>query len=429
MPAAVLSIGTELTRGELVDSNASWLAEELTALGFEVQLHLCVGDDEGVIAEELTRLGRRFEVVVCTGGLGPTSDDVTTAAVARAAGVGLRRDAASLAHIERLYASRGRRMAASNAKQADFPEGARVLPNPLGTAPGFELTVDRARCFFMPGVPSEMRAIFHESVAPAVAGLVERDTCQCHVRTFGLPESGVAELLADLERDHAGITLGYRAHFPEIEVKVHARATTAAEAEERAAAVASLVRERLGEAVFGEREDSFAGAVGERLRRSRVTLAIAESCTGGLVGSMLTAIPGSSDYLLLDAVTYANSAKTQVLGVEPDLLRAYGAVSAECAGAMAEGARRIGGADVAVAITGIAGPGGGSDHKPVGTVWLGLARKDGPTLMYHHRLSGDRERVRTHAAYLALELVRRHAEGWILDEGAGLSTCIDIRGL
>jgi len=288
--------------------------------------------------------------------------------------------------------------------------------------------VGRARCFFMPGVPREMQAIFRDSVRPTVGELAERTTHQRHVRTFGLPESQVAELLEGVEEAHEGITLGYRAHFPEIEVKVHARAESAADAEKLALRVTDLVRERLGEAVFGERDDSFAGAVGERLRDRGLTLALAESCTGGMVGAMLTAVPGSSEYLLLDAVTYANSAKTQILGVEQDLLRAYGAVSAECACAMAEGARRAGGSDVAVSITGVAGPGGGSEHKPVGTVWIALARKDEPTRMFRYQLDGDRDRVRTRAAYLALELVRRHAEGRSLDEGPALATCAEFRG-
>jgi nicotinamide-nucleotide amidase len=429
MPAAVLSIGTELTRGELVNSNASWLAEELTTLGFDVKEHLTIADDEAIIAEELVRLGERAAVVVCTGGLGPTSDDVTSAAVARAAGVPLERDESALAHLERLYASKGREMLDRNAKQADFPQGATVLPNSEGTAPGFEVAVGKARCFFLPGVPGEMRAMFHESVRPAVGALAARDTHQIHIRCFGLPESGVAELLADVESAHEGITLGYRAHFPEIEVKVHARAGSAPEAEAKAAAVAELVRDRLGEAVFGERDDSFAAVVGERLRAKKLTLAVGESCTGGMIGSMITDIPGSSDYLLLDAVTYANSAKTQILGVEQDVLRAYGAVSAECVGAMAEGARRLADSDVAVATTGIAGPGGGSDLKPVGTVWLGLARRDQPTLMYRHQLSGDRDRVRKRTAYIALDLVRRVAEGWDLSKGPSFSTCEEILGL
>lgn len=404
---ALLSIGTELTRGELVDSNAAWLSDQLTSLGYEVCEKVTVADDVTRIAKALTRLASEASLVVATGGLGPTTDDLTTAAVARGCGVPLRRDAAVYEHMKRRYESRGRELLETNAKQADFPEGAFVLPNPEGTAPGFEVALGESRCFFLPGVPREMKPMFLESVCPRIGGRV-RDAHQIHVRTFGLPESEVGRLLEGLEEE--GITLGYRASFPEIEVKVLSRAATEAEATERGLAVAKVVRERLGDFVYGDRDDTFPAVVGGALRDRGMTLSVAESCTGGLIGAMLTAVAGSSEYLLMDAVTYANSAKTQVLGVEVDVLRGYGAVSAECAASMAEGARRVGGSDIAVATTGIAGPGGGTDDKPVGTVWFGLASEEG-TLTLRHLLPGDREQVRTRAAYIALDLVRRAVSG------------------
>jgi nicotinamide-nucleotide amidase len=281
----------------------------------------------------------------------------------------------------------------------------------VGTAPGFAMTLGQARFFFVPGVPREMKHLFHESVVPAIAALAEPRTHQVHLRTFGMTESGVAEALRDLEKTHEGLTLGYRAHFPEIEVKVHVRADSAAEAEQLSHSIADEVRSLLGDAVFGGRADSFAEVVGKALRDEGKTLAVAESCTGGQVGEMLTRIPGASDYLLLDAVVYADSAKESVLGVSPDLLLAHGAVSSETAAAMAEGALRVAGADIAVSITGVAGPGGGTEDKPVGTVWFGLARKDEPTITKHRKLPWERERVQTLAAYFALELVRRAALG------------------
>ena len=298
-------------------------------------------------------------------------------------------------------------MPESNAKQADFPEGATVLPNPVGTAPGFSMIVGRARFFFTPGVPREMKHIFGESIVPVIAGLAERRTHQVHVKTFGMTESGVAQALQGVEEEFPGIRLGYRAHFPEIEVKVHARADSAAQAERLSHAAADKVRAILGDAVFGGEADSFAEVVGNTLRARGKTLAVAESCTGGRVGEMLTRTPGASDYLLLDAVVYANSAKEAVLGVSSELLRAHGAVSAETAAAMAEGALRVAGADIAVSITGVAGPGGGTDDKPVGTVWFGLARKGEPTITRHRKLPWDRDRVQRLSAYIALELVRR----------------------
>ena len=417
MTAAVLSIGTELTRGELVNTNAAWLSEELTQLGFEVVEHATVDDDLERIVTLIRRFSETHQVVVATGGLGPTSDDLTTVAAAKAARVGLFRDESVVEGIRRKFEAFGRVMPESNAKQGDFPEGATVLPNAVGTAPGFAIGFGKARLFFVPGVPREMKHIFVESIRPAIAGLAERRTHQIHIRTFGMTESGVAQTLKGLEEAHPGLTLGFRAHFPEIEVKVHVRSDSAAEAEREAQAIAQKVRDVLGHAVFGGRDDSFPAVVGKALRDKGKKLAVAESCTGGRVGEMLTRVPGSSDYLLLDAVAYSNGAKEAVLGVSPDVLRAHGAVSSETAAAMAEGALRIAGADIAVSITGVAGPGGGTDDKPVGTVWFGLAQRGEPTITRHRKLPWGRDRVQTLSAYVALELVRRAALGRNLDLG------------
>ncbi len=415
MTAALLSIGTELTRGELVNTNAAWLGEAMTQLGFDVIEHATVDDDLDRIVTIVRRFAETHRVVIVTGGLGPTSDDLTTEAAARAAGVALCRDESVVEGIREKFKLFGRVMPESNAKQGDFPEGAEILLNAVGTAPGFAMTVGQARFFFVPGVPREMKHLFQESIASAIESLAERRTHQVHLRTFGMTESGVAETLHDLEDAHDGLTLGYRAHFPEIEVKVHVRAGSADEAERRAESIADEVRARLGDAVFGGREDSFAEVVAQTLRDAGKTLAVAESCTGGQVGEMLTRSPGASDYLLLDAVVYANSAKEAVLGVGSEILAAHGAVSSETAAAMAEGALRVAGADVAVSITGVAGPGGGTDDKPVGTVWFGLARKGEPTITKHRKLSWGRDRVQTLAAYVALEMVRRAVLGRDID--------------
>jgi len=411
MTAAVLSIGTELTRGELVNTNATWLGEELTRLGFDVVEHTTVDDHLDRIVALIHSFAETHRVVIVTGGLGPTSDDLTTAAAAEAAGLELCRDDSVVEGIRQKFEAFGRVMPESNAKQGDFPEGAEILSNPVGTAPGFSMTLGQARFFFVPGVPREMKHIFGESIVPAIAALAEPRTHQVHLRTFGMTESGVAEALRGLEKAHQELTLGYRAHFPEIEVKVHVRADSAAEAERRSHSIADEVRALLGDAVFGGRDDSFAEVVGRALRNQGKTLAVAESCTGGQVGEMLTRVPGASDYLLLDAVVYANSAKESVLGVSPDVLLEHGAVSSETAAAMAEGALRVAGADIAVSITGVAGPGGGTEDKPAGTIWFGLARKGEPTITKHRKLPWGRDRVQTLAAYFALELVRRAALG------------------
>ncbi len=409
MTAAILSIGTELTRGELVNTNASWLSERLTGLGLEVTEQLAIDDDHRRIVEALRALSARHRFVVVTGGLGPTTDDLTTAAAADALGVGLVRDDASLEAIRRRFATINRPMTPSNEKQADFPDGATILANPIGTAPGFGVTLGSARLFFTPGVPAEMRRLWEDHIEPAVAPLVERRTHQIRLRTFGMPESAIGEKLATIEAEEKSVTVGYRATFPEIEVKVLARGGSESEAEATSARVAERVRVTLGPIVFGEGEETYPTYVGSVLRSRGLSLAIAESCTGGLVGQLVTSVPGSSEYLLFDAVTYSNASKISVLGVNEETIRGYGAVSAEVATAMADGARRIADADLSVAITGIAGPGGGSDEKPVGTVFLALARRGATTQSHALKFGGDRERIRMLSAYQALRLVAEAA--------------------
>ena len=406
MTCAVLSIGTELTRGEIINSNAAWLGAELTAIGFEVVEHAVVDDNRDRIAEALRRLATRARVVVSTGGLGPTTDDVTTDAVASSLGVRLVRDDASLDHIRRRFEKFGRTMGPSNAKQADFPEGADILPNPLGTAPGFGVGVGECVAYFMPGVPREMRRMFEVEVVPRIRALARNTLFQIRLHTFGLPESEVGDKLAGIEGAFPGTTIGYRAHFPEIEVKVLARSASRSAARDLCERATVEARGRLGSYVFGEADDTFAGVVGRALRARGWTFAIAESCTGGLVGHMLTREPGASDFLLLDAVTYANSAKVRVLGVDEETIRWHGAVSPEVAAAMALGAKRVAGADIALSLTGVAGPSGGSEGKPVGTVFIAIAKPDGTTEVQQKNFVGDRERIQTLASYAGLQMVR-----------------------
>jgi nicotinamide-nucleotide amidase len=406
MTCAVLSIGTELTRGELVNSNSAWLAAELTAVGFEVVEHAVVDDHPARIVETLQRLADRVRIIVSTGGLGPTTDDVTTQAVASAIDARLVRDDASLEHIRRRFEKAGRTMNALNAKQAEFPEGADILPNPIGTAPGFGVRVGACMGFFMPGVPREMKRMFDEQVVPRIRALANHNLFQSRLHTYGLPESVVGAKLAGIEDDFPGTTIGYLPHFPEVEVKVLARGAGRASARELCERATREVRNRLGSNVFGEGDETFAGVLGRALRSRGWTLAIAESCTGGLVGHMLTREPGASDFLLLDAVTYANSAKARILGVDEETIRWHGAVSPEVAEAMARGARRVSGADVGLSLTGVAGPSGGTEAKPVGTVYIAVARPDGSLEIQHRSFSGDREGIQTLASYAGLQLVR-----------------------
>jgi nicotinamide-nucleotide amidase len=406
MTAAVLCIGTELTRGELLNSNATWLCESITRIGLEVTSVDCVDDDRGRIEAYLRRLAAEHQVIVCTGGLGPTTDDITTECAARVAGVGLARDAASFEHIKERLRRFGRPdMAEANAKQADFPVGSRVLPNPNGTAPGFCLKLGETPAYFMPGVPSEMKAMFDAHIAADLTQLVKRARHQIVLQLFGLPESEANSRLAGVEAAH-GVLIGYRASMAELQVKVLAEADTTEQAYQVARRAADEARQRLGDCVFAEGMTSLTDHVAELLVTKHQTLAIAESCTGGLAAELLTRIPGSSRYFLGGVVAYANDVKVNLLGVPHELLAAHGAVSTEVARAMAEGVRQRLGADWGLAFTGIAGPDGGSEQKPVGLVHWALAGAAG-TEARERVFLGDRALVRRRAALAGFDLIRR----------------------
>jgi nicotinamide-nucleotide amidase len=406
MTSAVLSIGTELTRGEIANTNATWLCEELTLIGHEVTEAVVVPDDRDEIRRTLERLAAKHGVIVSTGGLGPTTDDITNECVAAALGVALERDVASLEAIAARMARFGRTITPSNAKQADFPSGATILPNPNGTAPGFAVNIGgHCRAFFMPGVPAEMKPMFANHVAPDLRMLVTGGSYQVRLRTFGMPESAVNDRLAGVEAAHR-VIIGYRAHFPEIEVKLLARASTQQEAKRISIAAAEVAKSRLGDVVYGEGSVDFAESVGSLFRERNLTMAAAESCTGGLVAQLITEHPGASEFFRGSIVAYDDSVKTAVLGVPATLVASRGAVSTEVTRAMAEGARRALGVDVALAITGLAGPGGTTPAKPVGEVHLAVATADGTT---DRQLSfpSSRSQVRLLAAYAGLSLVRR----------------------
>lgn len=403
--AAVLCIGTELTRGEIVNTNGPWLAGRLTELGFDVRAVDTVDDDAGRITEALRRLGERSEVLVCSGGLGPTTDDLTAATVASLLGVGVEPHGPSVEAIRRRFEKVGRPVNESSLRMADLPVGAEALPNPVGTAPGFAVTIGRSLAVFLPGVPREVEALWSSQVEPRLRQRVTRTSVQLRMRTFGLPESQVGDRLHGLEEEYPGLTIGYRATIPEVEVKLLMRGDDEGQARERVMAIAEEVRSRLGDVVYGDGEDSFPECVARAVRSRGWRLALAESCTGGLIGHLLTSFP-ASEFFSASAVTYANSAKTRLLGVNDDILRAHGAVSAEVAAAMAEGIRRVCDVDIALSVTGIAGPTGGTPEKPVGLVHWAVAHPGG-TLLEHRVLAGERQDIQRMAAFVGLSLVRR----------------------
>ena len=409
--AAILAIGSEMLGPLRQDTNSLWLTGRLEEIGIPVVRKSVVGDDPGSIADELAHAGRFARYVFTTGGLGPTADDVTVAAVAAWLGATLSRNEAFLEKMRERFARRGFEMPACNAKQADFIVGARVLENPRGTAPGFWAERDGVEVVVLPGVPSEMREIMEESVLPVLrergGGAVGRRRV---LRIAGMGESAVEELVAPVYARWKDDPVTILASPGEVQLHLAVRGLPG-EADARLAAMEADFRSVLGPRVFGEDAEDLPRVVGRRLRERGWTVALAESCTGGTIAAMLTDVPGSSDYFLGAVVSYANAAKEGFLGVDPETIRRFGAVSPETALAMARGARDRFGADVAASVTGIAGPDGGTPEKPVGTVHFGLATKDGAALTKRRLFGGDRAVVRRAASIQALELVRRFLAG------------------
>ena len=410
MNAVILSIGTELVRGLRRDTHAADIARAVGALGIDVVRHETVDDAARAVAAAVRRAAGEADVVIATGGLGPTRDDCTRHGLAEAMDAALAEHPDAMAHLEAWAESRGKRISESNRVQALLPEGAEPLPNPVGTAPGIAARLGEAQVFCLPGVAGEMRTMLQATVLPRLrAAAPGRVTRVRTVRTFGLPESEVGERLSDLMAAGRPTRLGTACHAGVIDVHVHASGP-ADEVDRLLEADVAVVRERLGDAVFGEGGRTMEAAVADRLKAAAATVALAESCTGGLVAARLVGVPGMSDHLLEAVVAYANASKVETLGVAESLLATHGAVSEPVARAMAEGVRDRAGADLALAVTGIAGPGGGTPEKPVGTVWFALADA-ADTRAVHERLPGDRALVRERAALYALNLLRLRLGG------------------
>lgn len=404
MKAVIVSVGDELTTGLTVDTNSAYLAVALGDRGVETAIHLTVADDRPTITDTIRKAADAADIVLVTGGLGPTGDDLTREALADALGCELVLDKTSAERIDEFFRIRGRRMSQNNRRQAMIPAGAEALTNELGTAPGIAARLGKARIFVLPGVPSEMRAMFTGQVAPRL-GAGEAVVLHRTLHTFGAGESDVGTTLADLMEPGRVVHVGTTASSGLVSVRLRARGRDRDDAVRLLDETAGDIRRRLGELIVGEDEDSLPAVVGRLLRERGETLATAESCTGGLVGELITSIPGSTDYYVGGVVAYSNAIKNALLGVEQRTIDACGAVSAETAEAMARGARERLGADWAVSLTGIAGPAGGTDEKPVGLVFIGLAGADG-TETFRHIMPGSRELVRLRSVLAALNALR-----------------------
>ncbi|SBO43683.1 competence/damage-inducible protein A [Cyanobium sp. NIES-981] len=375
MTAEILCIGTELLLGNITNGNARWIAEQLAALGIPHRRQQVVGDNRDRVIAAVREASQRCRVLITTGGLGPTPDDLTTEAIAAAFDTPLTERPEVWADIEAKARARGRQLSASLRRQALLPEGAAVLPNPTGTAagmiwsplPGFTVLT-------FPGVPSEMHAMWEATAAPWLrqAGLSQGVYASRLLRFWGVAESALAEQMADL-LEGTNPTVAPYAGAGEVKLRLTARADTETAADGMLAPLEAEIRRRAGQACFGADGDSLASVVLEQLRRRGETLAVAESCTGGGIGAALAAVPGASDVFLGGVIAYANAVKEGLLGVSALDLERHGAVSDPVALAMAAGARRLAGATWGVAVTGIAGPGGGSEQKPVGLVHIAVA--------------------------------------------------------
>lgn len=418
---AILSTGDEITTGKVVDTNANYIADKFVEAGMEVATVITVGDVAERIVWAWRQAMEQADVIVSTGGIGPTADDLTTELVAKVAGLELTFSEEVAENIRRLFASFNRVMPENNLKQAQFPAGAVIVPNHLGTAPGYRLDLEsphgKKHLIVLPGVPREMKPMMEDTVLPWVremrggGDLFLTRTFQ----TFGISESGLDEMIAGTIDEDEG-RLAFRANFPQISMRVTVRGRPG-EAEQRLEGLSERIRAKIGAYVYGEGDVTMEEVVGRLLTDSGKTLGVAEACSGGLVGHRLTNVPGSSTYFRGSVVAYSDAAKAQLLGVQPQTLERHGAVSEAVVGEMASGVRERLASDIGIAMTGIAGPDGATEDKPVGTACLALAN-DAGVVSRRYKLWGNRDWIKTLISQLALDWVRRAVLGLPINEAS-----------
>lgn len=374
MHIELLTIGDEILSGDILNTNTKYLSEELWGRGYRVEYHTSVRDDETAIADALLRAAARADIILCTGGLGPTADDFTIEVAAKTFGVALKSDQGTIDYLEKLFAKRGRSLSENNRKQALIPEGGRALQNLKGTAPGVYFCFHKRHFYFMPGVPSEMKYIFAAHLLPDLERInpLKLKFVTKYLKTFGCPESELDNKLKDLmsgRSEIGNVRIGFRAHMPEVVVKASAWNENQSIAQTELDSVVKQIYARIGEFVYSENpEDTLEAVFVKKLTQVNKTFAVAESCTGGRIADRITNISGASEIFLGGVTCYSNEFKKNLLHVSDEILKTHGAVSSECAEALVRGIQKITGADYCAAVTGIAGPGGGSEDKPVGTV-------------------------------------------------------------
>lgn len=409
MKAVILSIGDELIMGQIVDTNSAWISARLADLGMMTRYHKTVPDDTADVILALKEACGCAELVIVTGGLGPTDDDLTRHALAELLNRPLDLHPPSLERMRAFFKSLGREMPALNRVQAMIPRGVGVLPNDWGTAPGMKARIGNAQVFFFPGVPREMKGMLERDVLPHYRKNTGHAVAVAALHVFGAGESALAEMLGDLMRRNRNPLVGTTASNWVVTIRIRSEAPTTALARKHLAGTVKAVETRLGSLIYGRDGETLQGVVGRLVLDRGEKVVTAESCTGGLVGKLLTDEPGSSGFYAGGWVVYSNAMKTRELGVPAVLIERDGAVSESVACALAEGALRRGGADWALSTTGIAGPEGGSAEKPVGTVWVGLAHRKGDEVKVRAErltLPGPRDTVRDRAAKSVLNMLR-----------------------
>jgi nicotinamide-nucleotide amidase len=407
MRAEIVSVGDELLTGATVNSNGALIAERLTQLGHEVRWISTVGDEEEALIEAFDHAFERARIVVVTGGLGPTHDDVTKKAVSRYFHSRIVFNAGVFADVENRLKQWGRGMSDVNREQAMVPEKAEILTNDIGTAPGLLFRKKDRFFFVLPGVPREMTEMLEKSIVPRLAAIGgDRIVRSRLLRTFGIPESDLYERLQEFPERFSDVRLAFLPQVSGVVLRLTVSGVSDETCRKTLSPAEAMIRERAGSFIYGEGDVSLEEVAADLLLKRNLTVAVAESCTGGLVSHKLTNVPESSAYFNRGIVAYSNEAKIEILGVPEKTIRDHGAVSAETATAMAEGVRKISRTDIGVSTTGIAGPSGGTPGKPVGLVFIGYA--DGERTFYEkHRFTRDRKWNKTRSALTALDLVRR----------------------
>ncbi len=407
MDAEIIAVGSELLTPDHIDSNSLFLTRKLNEAGVEVRLKTIVGDDRARLAAVFQAALKRSQLIILTGGLGPTEDDINRDVVAEVLGRPLREVPELRQRLESLFLRLGRKMSENNLRQATVPEGAEWLENKNGTAPGIWIEQDGATIVLLPGPPRELEPMFDSACLPRLAPRTSGNRIRTRVlKVIGLPESEVDQRIAPIYKTYANPATTILAVSGAIEIHLRAHAANAEEADRLLGVLADKIEATLGDHVFATHGETLEEVVGMYLVMKQETVAVAESCTGGLLAERLTRTPGSSNYFLGGAVCYSNRLKVRLAGVPERLLQEHGAVSKPVARALAEGVRRNTGADIGVGITGVAGPSGGTPEKPVGLVFIALADERG-TEVREFRFPGDRARIRLWATQAALELIRR----------------------